>query len=65
MKNSTYTYNASDLSTAYDLEDIGQFSVSENEWSDFTNEEFGQLGAEVVNQDFGGDLKLAYDVLVK
>ena len=63
MKN--YTYNASDLSTAYDLEDIGQFSVSENEWSDFTNEEFGQLGAEVVNQDFGGDLKLAYDVLVK
>ena len=63
MKN--YTYNASDLSTAYDLEDIGQFSVSRDEWADFTNEEFGQLGAEVVNQDFGGDLKLAYDVLVK
>ena len=61
----TYTYRATDLTTAYDLEDIGQFSVSENEWSDFTNEEFGQLGAEVVNQDFGGDLKLAYDVLVK
>ncbi len=65
MTNSKYTYNGADLSTAYDLEDIGQFSVSQDEWSDFTNEEFGRLGADVVNEDFGGDLGLAYDTLVK
>ena len=60
----TYTYNPSNLQTAYDLEDIGQFSVQASEWNNFTNEEFGTMGAEVVNNQFAGDLGKAYDQLI-
>jgi len=60
----TYTYNPSNLETAYDLEDIGQFSVDASQWNNFTNEEFGVMGAEVVNNQFNGDLGAAYDALV-
>ena len=60
----TYTYNPSNLETAYDLEDIGQFSVDASQWKNFTNEEFGVMGAEVVNNQFAGDLGAAYDALV-
>ena len=65
MTNSNYTYNGNDLKTAYDLEDIGQFSIEESKWNDFTNEEFGVMGANVVNSKFNGDLGAAYDSVVR
>ena len=48
----------------WDLEDIGQFSVAREEWNNYTNNEFKDMGLEVVNNQFNGDLAKAYDAVV-
>ena len=48
----------------WDLEDIGQFSVAREEWNNYTNNEFEDMGLAIVNNQFNGDLAKAYDAVV-
>ena len=48
----------------WDLEDIGQFSVPREEWNNYTNNEFEDMGLAIVNNQFNGDLAKAYDTIV-
>jgi len=48
----------------WDLEDIGQFSVPQEEWNNYENYEFEDMGLAIVNNQFNGDLEKAYDAVV-
>ncbi len=48
----------------WDLEDIGQFSVAQDEWNNYTNNEFEDMGLAIVNNQFNGDLAKAYEAIV-
>ena len=43
-----------------DLSDIGMFSMNESKWNNFTDSEFEQLGADIVNKTFKGNVVEAY-----
>lgn len=43
-----------------DLNDIGMFSMNESRWNNFTDSEFEQLGADIVNKIFKGNIVEAY-----
>ena len=49
----------------WDLEDIGQFSVPAKDWNKYTNNQFEDMGLEIVNTKFNGNLALAYDTVVR
>lgn len=53
-----------DATNGWDLEDIGQFSVPAKDWNKYTNNQFEDMGLEVVNTKFNGDLALAYQTVV-
>lgn len=48
-----------------DLGDIGQFSVKESDWGKYTNIDFELMGEKIVNEQYNGNLGLAYDTIVK
>ena len=43
-----------------DLSDIGMFSINESKWNNFTDSEFEQMGADIVNNTFKGSVVEAY-----
>lgn len=48
----------------YDYEDIGQFSMPDSEWKNYSQEDFNRLGRKIVEEQFNGDLTRAYDSIV-
>ena len=48
-----------------DLSDIGQFSIDESNWGKYTDNEFELIGERVVNEQYNGNIGLAYDTIVK
>jgi len=63
LKNTIMMIKAN-ATNGWDLEDIGQFSVSREEWNNYTNNEFEDMGLAIVNNQFNGDLAKAYDTIV-
>ena len=49
----------------YDYEDIGQFSMKDENWKYFTQEDFRDIGKEITETAFNGDLDVAYESIVK
>ena len=49
----------------YDYEDIGQFSMKDENWKYFTTEDFREIGKEITDTAFNGDLDVAYESIVK
>ena len=49
----------------YDYEDIGQFSMKDDNWKYFTQEDFRDIGKEITETAFNGDLDVAYESIVK
>lgn len=48
----------------YDYEDIGQFSMPNSEWKNYSQEDFNKIGRKIVKEQFNGDLTRAYDSIV-
>lgn len=48
----------------YDYEDIGQFSMPNSEWKNYSQEDFNRIGRKIVKEQFNGDLTRAYDSIV-
>lgn len=48
----------------YDYEDIGQFSMPDSEWKNYSQEDFNRIGRKIVEEQFNGDLTRAYDSIV-
>lgn len=48
----------------YDYEDIGQFSMPDSEWKNYSQEDFNRIGRKIVKEQFNGDLTRAYDSIV-
>lgn len=49
----------------YDYEDIGQFAMRGENWKYFTQEDFREMGKEITQTAFNGDLDVAYESIVK
>jgi|TARA_R110000868_G_scaffold116872_8_gene310781 hypothetical protein len=50
---------------SYDYEDIGQFSMDRESWSNYTNKQFEKIGKDIVENDYDGNVKKAYDSIVR
>lgn len=48
----------------YDYQDIGQFSMPDSEWKNYSQEDFNRIGRKIVKEQFNGDLTRAYDSIV-
>lgn len=65
--NTTYTkneYKGGGGVDDYDYEDIGQFSMPDSEWKNYSQEDFNKIGRKIVKEQFNGDLTRAYDSIV-
>lgn len=49
----------------YDYEDIGQFSMKDSNWKYFTQDDFRDIGKEITDTAFNGDVEVAYESIVK
>lgn len=49
----------------YDYEDIGQFSVADSEWKNYSQEDFRRMGKKIVKEKYNGDLSRAYNSVVR
>jgi hypothetical protein len=49
----------------YDYEDIGQFAMRSENWRYFTQEDFREMGKEITETAFNGDLDMAYESIVR
>lgn len=49
----------------YDYEDIGQFSVNDSEWKNYSQEDFRRMGKKIVKEKYNGDLSSAYNSVVR
>jgi len=47
-----------------DLADIGQFSMNEELWCQFDNVHFENIGLDIVNNQFNGNIGVAYKEVV-
>ena len=50
---------------SYDYEDIGQFSMNRESWGNYTNKQFEKIGKDIVENDYDGNIKKAYDSIVR
>ncbi|MDA7670295.1 hypothetical protein N8587_03195, partial [Akkermansiaceae bacterium] len=50
---------------SYDYEDIGQFSMNRDSWGNYTNKQFEKIGKDIVENDYDGNIKKAYDSIVR
>ena len=48
-----------------DLYDVALFSMDESKWNDYTDSELEDLGADIVNNSFNGDVVEAYQTICK
>ena len=48
-----------------DLSDIGQFSIEASNWNKYTDSEFELMGERIVNEQYNGNIGLAYTTIVK
>ena len=62
---STYAKGGKTPNYDYDYEDIGQFSMKDDNWKYFTQEDFRDIGKEITETAFNGDLDVAYESIVK
>jgi hypothetical protein len=47
-----------------DYMDIGQFSVADSDWKNYSEEDFLKMGKKIVDEQFDGDIERAYDNIV-
>ena len=62
---SSYEKGGETTNYDYDYEDIGQFAMRGENWKYFTQEDFKEMGKEITETAFNGDLDMAYESIVR
>lgn len=60
-----FKYEKGGKTLEYEYEDIGKFSIKDENWKYFSNDDFKDIGKEITDTAFNGDLDVAYESIVK
>ena len=63
--NRGFKYKDGGKTLDYEYEDIGKFSMKDENWRYFSNEDFKDIGKEITHTAFNGDIDVAYESIVK